>query len=87
MSNNIYRCYDDLGGMMGELEFDVSLLETIILNGKNEKATRYLKEAAAEIQHALSDLSDAVFDITTSSDYINYGIEDEGNESDFGEDL
>ncbi len=77
MADNIYRVYDDLGGMMGELEFDVSLLETMILNGKNEKANRYLKEAAAEIRHALSDLSDAEFDICTSSDLINYGIEDD----------
>ena len=33
---------------------------------KNEKANRYLREAAEEIKHALSDLSDAVFEITTS---------------------
>jgi len=82
MSDNIYRCYDDLGGMIGELEFDISLLEIMILNGKNEKANRYLKEAAAEIRHALSDLSDAEFDICTSSDLINYGIEDEDGEQD-----
>lgn len=86
MADNIYRVYDDLGGMMGELEFDVSLLETMILNGKNEKANRYLKEAAAEIRHALSDLSDAEFDICTSSDLINYGIEDEDDELDEGAD-
>ncbi len=86
MADNIYRVYDDLGGMMGKLEFDVSLLETMILNGKNEKANRYLKEAAAEIRHALSDLSDAEFDICTSSDLINYGIEDEDDELDEGAD-
>ena len=86
MSDNIYRCYDDLGGMMGELEFDISLLETMILNGKNEKANRYLKEAADEIRHALSDLSDAEFDICTSSDLVNYGIEDKDNEPDEGAD-
>ena len=82
MSDNIYRYYDDLAGMMGELEFDVSLLETMILNGKNEKANRYLREAATEIQHALSDLSDAEFDICTSSDLINYGIEDDDPDED-----
>lgn len=71
MNDNIYRCYEDLGGMMGELEFDVSLLETMILNGKNEKANRYLKAAAEALRHALSDLSDAEFDIFTSSDFIN----------------
>ena len=82
MSDNIYRCYDDLGGMMGELEFDVSLLEMMVMNGKNEKANRYLKEAAAEIRHALFDLSDAEFDICTSSDLINYGIEDDDPDED-----
>lgn len=80
MSDNVYRCYDDLAGMIGELEFDVSLLEMMVMNGKNEKANRYLKEAAAEIRHALSDLSDAEFDICTSSDQINYGIEDDDPE-------
>ena len=86
MADNICRVYDDLDGMMGELEFDISLLETMILNGKNEKANRYLKEAADEIRHALSDLSDAEFDICTSSDLINYGIEDEDDEPDEGAD-
>ena len=82
MSDNIYRCYDDLAGMIGELEFDVSLLEMMVMNGKNEKANRYLKEAAAEIRHALSDLSDAEFDICTSSDLINYGVEDDNADED-----
>lgn len=77
MADNIYRVYDDLGGMMGELEINLSLIEMMIRNGKNEKANRYLKEAATEIRHALSDLSDAEFDICTSSDLINYGIEDD----------
>ena len=86
MADNIYRVYDDLSGMMGELEINLSLIEMMILNGKNEKANRYLKEAAAEIRHALSDLSDAEFDICTSSDLINYGIEDEDDELDEGAD-
>lgn len=88
MADNIYRCYDDIGTMMGELEFDLSLLEMMVLNGKNQKANRYLKEAAAEIRHALSDLSDAEFDICTSSDFINYGIEhDDSNETDITPDV
>ena len=82
MSDNIYRCYDDLAGMIGELEFDVSRLEMMVTNGKNEKANRYLKEAVTEIRHALSDLSDAEFDICTSSDLINYGIEDDDPDED-----
>ena len=58
--------YEDLGHLMGDLEFGESVLETMILNGKNEKANRYLREAALEIRHALSDLSDALFEITTT---------------------
>ena len=80
MENNIFRVYDDIGTMMGELEFDLTLLNMMIQNGKNEEANRYLKEAAAEIRHALSDLSDAEFDICTSSDFINYGVEDEDDD-------
>lgn len=85
MADNIYRVYDDLGGMMGELEINLSLIEMMILNGKNEKANRYLREAATEIRHALSDLSDTEFDICTSSDLINYGIEGEDDEPENGE--
>ena len=55
---------------MGDLEFGESVLETMILNGKNEKANRYLREAALKIRHALSDLSDALFEITKSPEDI-----------------
>ena len=74
--------YEDLGHLMGDLEFGESLLETMILNGKNEKANRYLREAALEIRHALSDLSDALFEITTKKhrklrmmDELGYDVE------------
>ena len=60
--------YEDLGHLMGDLEFGESLLETMILNGKNEKANRYLREAAIEIRHALSD---ALFEITTTPEDID----------------
>ena len=63
--------YEDLGQLMGDLEFGESLLETMILNGKNEKANRYLRGAALEIRHALSDLSDALFELTTSPEDID----------------
>lgn len=64
--------YEDLVELMGDLEFGETLLETMILNGRNEKANRYLREAALEIRHALSDLSDALFEITTSPEDIGY---------------
>lgn len=58
--------YDDLGTIMGDLEFAESVIETMLLNRKNTKVNRYLQEARMEIRHALSDLSDALFEITTS---------------------
>lgn len=58
--------YEDIGEIMRDLEFAEGILETMLLNGKNEKANRYLRGAALEIRHALSDLSDALFEITTS---------------------
>ena len=63
--------YEDLGHLMGDLEFGESLIETMILNGKNQRANQYLREAALELRHALSDLSDALFEITTSPEDID----------------
>lgn len=63
--------YEDLGRLMGDLNFGEALLETMIQNGKNEKANRYLREAALEIRHALSYLSDALFELNTSPEDID----------------
>ncbi len=65
--------YDELTGIIGELEFNADMLENIMNNGKNEKANRYIKNAIVELHHALSDLSDADFETSTSSDEDNYG--------------
>lgn len=58
--------YKELTQIMCDLEAGRLGLEMMVLNGKNEKINRYLKEAMAEITHSLSDLSDAEFEITTS---------------------
>ena len=58
--------YEGLGEIMGDLEFAELRLREMVQNGHNDKAVRYLGEAALEIRHALSDLSDALFEITTS---------------------
>lgn len=58
--------YEALGHLMGDLDFGKTLLETMILNGKNEKVNRYLREAVLEIRRARSDLSDALFELSTS---------------------
>ena len=60
--------YDEIYQVKGDLEFGVAVLETVLLNGKNEIANRYLKSALLEIRHALSDLSDAEFEISTAPD-------------------
>lgn len=57
--------YEDIGSIMGTLEAYAVEIDTMILNGKNGRANRHLSEAAKEIRYALSDLSDALFDITT----------------------
>ncbi|MFV0467003.1 MAG: hypothetical protein ACK5ML_13220, partial [Lachnospiraceae bacterium] len=57
---------EELGRIMGELEFAEIELESMILNGKNDKANRCLRESIAEIKHALSDVSDALFEVSTS---------------------
>ncbi len=63
MMNDIY---DDLAGVMSDLAVGVEILETMILNGGNGKANRYLENAIQEMKSALSDMSDAEFEITTS---------------------
>ena len=63
--------YEELGDLMADLEFGKSMIETMILNGKNQRANQYLREAALELRHALSDLSDALFEITTSPEDID----------------
>ena len=57
--------YEGIGSIMGTLEAYEAEIESMILNGKNSAANRYLSEAVEEIRHALSDMSDALFDITT----------------------
>ncbi|MCQ2501755.1 MAG: hypothetical protein MJ117_10480 [Lachnospiraceae bacterium] len=58
--------YEELTQIICNLETGNLILETMVLNGKNEKLNRYLKAAMAEIRHALSDLSDAEFEMATS---------------------
>lgn len=67
--------YDELTGIISELEFNADMLENIASNGRNNKANRYIRNAAESLRHALSDLSDADFETSTSSDFVNYGKE------------
>ena len=67
--------YDELTSIIGELEFNTDMLENIAANGRNEKANRYIRNAVEELRHAMSDLSDADFETSTSTDDVNYGTE------------
>ena len=42
------------------------LLETIILNGKNEDVNKYLERAVPEMRKSLSYMSDVEFELFTS---------------------
>ena len=63
--------YEELGDLMADLEFGKSMIETMKKKKKNQRANQYLREAALELRHALSDLSDALFEITTSPEDID----------------
>lgn len=59
----------ELGSIMGSMEADAAELEMLIQTFKNKtspKAERYLSSALSELRSALSDMSDAIFEITTS---------------------
>lgn len=60
--------YEGNEKVMGTLEAYEAELETMILNGKNEKANRYLRGAIWGIRRALSEMSDALFEVTTAID-------------------
>ena len=62
----INTMYDELGPVMGEIEADMTILESMILNGKSQKANHCLREAIVELRHALSDMSAAEFEIMTT---------------------
>ena len=63
---NQFGIYDDFLEIKTELEAKVYLLETIILNGKNEDVNKYLERAIPEMRKALSYMSDAEFELFTS---------------------
>ena len=63
---NQFGIYDDFLEIKTVLEADVYLLETIILNGKNEDVNKYLERAIPEMRKALSYMSDAQFELFTS---------------------
>ena len=69
--------YKDVTQVSGDLEFDVTVLETVILNGRNEKINRFLLKAIDNMKYALAALSDAEFEIFTTP-----GLYDDDNDED-----
>ena len=63
---NQFGIYDDFLEIKTVLEADVYLLETIILNGKNEDVNKYLERAIPEMRKSLSYMSDVEFELFTS---------------------
>lgn len=70
--------YEDIGEIMGTLEAYVSIIGTMVLNGKCKSGNRYLREASVEMKRALSDLSDALFEVSTSP--VDEGIEEDDDD-------
>ena len=62
----MFGIYDDFFEVKRDLEIGVYLIESIILNGKNDTANKYLMRALPEMKKALSYMSDAEFELCTS---------------------
>lgn len=75
--------YENLGSIISDLEFAEEMIQMMVMNGRCESGNRYLREAAIEIRHALSDLSDALFQISTSPSDEVYDFEDDDDEDDY----
>ena len=50
--------------MIGDLDADMEILECMTMNGENEKANSYLMGAKLAIQNALSNVSEALLEVT-----------------------
>lgn len=62
----MFGIYDDFLEVKRDLEMGVDIIESIILNGKNDDVNKYLKRALPEMKKALSYMSDAEFELCTS---------------------
>ena len=57
--------YEEFFELKSNVETGLLMIETILLNGKNEKANRYIEMAIPELRRALSYMSDAEFELHT----------------------
>lgn len=56
--------YKELGSLIRDLDADIEILECMTMNGKNEKAHICLMGAKLAIQNALSNVSEALLEVT-----------------------
>jgi len=62
----IYGIYDEFVKVKRDLDIGLDMLELVLLNGKNEDVNKYIRRAMPELRRALSDMSDAEFELYTS---------------------
>ena len=60
----MYDPYKELGNLISDLDADIEILECMTMNGENEKANSYLMGAKLAIQNALSNVSEALLEVT-----------------------
>lgn len=59
--------YEEFYELKNNVETGLLMIENVLLNGKNEKANRYIEIAIPELRKALSYMSDAEFELYTWS--------------------
>ena len=57
--------YEEFFELKSNVETGLLMIESVLLNGKNEKANRYIETAIPELRRALSYMSDAEFELYT----------------------
>ena len=65
MENDMYNYYDDMPGIMADLEVGCENLQMMVENGEYERVNRYIAAAIEHMKIALANLSDAEFHLTT----------------------
>ena len=57
--------YEEFFELKSNVETGLLMIESVLLNGKNKKANRYIERAMPELRRALSYMSDAEFELYT----------------------
>ena len=57
--------YEEFFELKSNVETGLLMIESVLLNGKNKKANRYIERAMPELRRALSYMSDAEIELYT----------------------